>query len=67
MVGVIEGYRVEDSVTDDGTDDKVDDEAATDSGDAGVTEIVLSDREIEGGESDGVYRGVNVGGVVGRL
>jgi hypothetical protein len=67
MVGVIEGYRVEDSVTDDGTDDRVDDEAATDSGDAGVTDSVWFDREIEGGESDGVYKGVNVGGVVGRL
>jgi hypothetical protein len=67
MVGVIEGYRVDDSVTEDGTDDNVDDEAATDSGDVGVIEIVLSDREIKGGESDGVYKGVNVGGVVGRL
>ena len=59
MTGVIEGARVDDRVKDDGVADIV--------SDSGVTDNVFCDREIEGGDIDGVSSGVKDVGVDGRL
>jgi len=59
MAGVIEGARVDGKVKDDGVADIVKE--------SGVTDNVFCDREVKGGNVDGVSSGVKDVGVDGRL